>query len=232
MEFNHPEEGAVFVLEDDERINIQATVGDNISMDRVQFFVDGENVITSTVQPYNKSWTIAMSDTVPKLGPAPVGVILPFTQTDGTVVQKFYLATTITATRAITNPDGTVEEESYAASQVLYDPELDQLSQWFDGGMGIISDTNGYTETHLIHVVAYDAAGNKVESEPVRVYVIHKQESDKESAVPHGAIILPVRWRDKYIDVERSTCYTLPQPGNKHGGNVIERTRLSAYEDG
>jgi hypothetical protein len=212
MEFNHPEEDTVFVMEEDEQINIQATIGDNVSMDRVQFFVDGKNVITSTVPPYNKSWTIVMSDTVPELGPNPVGITLPFTQTDGTVIQKFYLATTVTATRTITNPDGTVAKEPYAASQVLYDPELDQISQWFDGGMGIISDSKGYTETHLIHVVAYDAAGNEVKSEPVRVYVIHEQEPEKESAVPHGAIILPVRRPDEYVEVERSARRTMSTP--------------------
>ena len=55
----------------------------------------------------------------------------------------------------------------------------------FDGGRGIISDTLGYTETHLINVIAYDAAGNKTETEKVRIYVQHqkKKEAKKTSAV-------------------------------------------------
>jgi hypothetical protein len=60
--------------------------------------------------------------------------------------------------------------------------------------MGIINDSGGYTETHLIHVVAFDAAGNETESNPVRVYVAHKKtEPKKESMVPHGALVWPVR---------------------------------------
>jgi hypothetical protein len=47
--------------------------------------------------------------------------------------------------------------------------------------MTIISDTHGYTETHQIHVVAYDAAGNEVESEKVRIYVVHEQEEEEQT---------------------------------------------------
>jgi hypothetical protein len=79
--------------------------------------------------------------------------------------------------------------------QVLYDPELEQTSMWFDGGMGIIQDSKGYTETHLIRVVAVDAAGNETESEPVRVYVIHKKEEEEteQTAAPNVAMTWPVR---------------------------------------
>jgi membrane peptidoglycan carboxypeptidase len=194
MELNHPEPDMVFVMEDDEWINIQATVGDNVSLDRVDFYVDGEKLATSTVPPYNKSWTIAMSDTIPTIWPeSAVGVTLPFTWPDGTVEMRYFLANTVWATRTITNEDGTVGVEDYPARQILYDPELDQTSMWFDGGMGIIHDSGGYTETHLIHVVAIDAAGNEVESEHVRVYVKHKEEEEEEAIVPHGALIWPVR---------------------------------------
>ncbi len=153
MELNYPREGEVFVMEDDERINIQATAGDNVSMDRVEFYLDGRKLGVSTVPPYNKSWTIVMSDTIPRLGPNPVGVTLPFTRTDGTVEQRYYLATTIWATRTITNQDGTTGIENYPAVRVLYDPNLDQTSMWFDGGMGILADSHGYTENHLIRVI-------------------------------------------------------------------------------
>ena len=185
----------VFTQEDDEWINMQVTAGDNVSMAGVVFYVDGQELGRSTVSPYNKSWTIVMSDTVPRLGPNPVGLTLPITQTDGTVWERFYLSTTEWATRTITNADGTFAEEEYPAVQVLYDPELAQMSMWFDGGMGIIEDSQGYTETHLIRVVAVDAAGNETESEPIRVYVIHKEkeEETEQTAAPHVAMIWPVR---------------------------------------
>jgi hypothetical protein len=65
---------------------------------------------------------------------------------------------------------------------------------WFDGGMGIIRDSKGITETHVIKVIAVDAAGNETEADPVRVWVVHKEEEEEEAAtVPHGALIWPVR---------------------------------------
>ncbi len=211
MKLDAPEDGKAFVKEEDEWINVQATAGDNVSMDRVEFYVDGLKFATSTVPPYNKSWTIVMSDTVPKLGPDPVQVTLPYTLSDGRVGQRDFLSTSVWATRTITNPDGSLGQEQYQVSQVLYDPRLGQTSMWFDGGMGIINDSGGYTETHLIHVVAFDAAGNETESKPVRVYVAHKKtEPKKESMVPHGALVWPVRvqrteqaWAEKKNDIRR-----------------------------
>jgi hypothetical protein len=76
--------------------------------------------------------------------------------------------------------------------------------------MGIIQDSSGYTETHLIRVVAVDAAGNEIESDPVRVYVTHKvkEEEKDQAAVPHGALIWPVRSEDQQ-----------PLPPGTHDGN-------------
>jgi hypothetical protein len=123
---------------------------------------------------------------------------------------RSYLSTTEWATRTITNADGTLAEERYPAVQVLYEPATKQTSMWFDGGMGIINDSHGYTETHLIHVVVYDAAGNEVESEPVRVYVIHKEEPEEESSVPHTASLLPVRREYGYEMVQSRVQWAYP----------------------
>ena len=96
------------------------------------------------------------------------------------------------------NNQGRLCPKGQAGLQVLYDPQLGRTSMWFDGGMGIIRDGGGYTETHLIRVVAVDAAGNETESDPVRVYVIHKKKKeDDQAAVPHGALIWPVRSEDQ-----------------------------------
>jgi hypothetical protein len=195
IKLSHPEDGMTFVKEDDEWINIQVTAGDNVSMAGVDFFLDGKELGRSTVSPYNKSWTIVMSDTIPVLGQEREWITLAMTQTTGAVVNKSYLSSTEWATRTITNADGTLAEERYPAVQVLYDPELEQTSMWFDGGMGIISDSRGITETHLIKVVAVDAAGNETEVDPVRVWVVHKEEEEEQesAAVPHRAKIWPVR---------------------------------------
>ncbi|MBN1933074.1 MAG: transglycosylase domain-containing protein [Anaerolineae bacterium] len=202
LEFNHPQNGDVFVKESDEQINIQATVKDNVSLDRVEFFVDDKLHATSTVPPYNKAWPIVMLDTPFNLGPDPVGITIPFTDTDGTVSQRYFLAsTTIWDTRIVTDSAGITSTEQYIASQVLYDPERGHLIKRFDGGMMIIQSGGNYTETHQIHVVAYDAAGNKTESKRVTVLVTHKPK--KESAVPYDAIDLPV------------VAGALPLPGRK-----------------
>jgi hypothetical protein len=220
MVLNHPEEGMVFTKEDDEWINIQVTAGDNVSMAGVDFFLDGKELGRSTVSPYNKSWTIAMSDTVPVLGASPVEVTLPVTQTDGSVIHKYYLSRSEWATRTITHADDTLGQEEYMALQVLYDPQLGQTSMWFDGGMGIIQDSKGYTETHLIRVVAVDAAGNETESDPVRVYVIHKKKEEEkdQAAVPHGALIWPVRSEDQQP----------PPPGTHDSQQASSQVRIDA----
>lgn len=189
LELSHPEEGMVFVKEDDEWINIQATVGDNVSLDRVEFFVDATQVATSTVSPFNRSWTIQMIDSPPRMGANPGQITVPITGTDGTVTYESFTGSPIWATRTITNDDGTVSEESYAAGYVYYD--YGGVVMMYNNGMGTISGGGGYTETHLIHVAALDAAGNKTESKRVRVYVIHKKP-DAETAVPHGGLIWPV----------------------------------------
>lgn len=56
----HPREGKVYVMEDDEWISITADARDNWSMDRVDFYLDGNKVASSTVAPYNGKWTIVM----------------------------------------------------------------------------------------------------------------------------------------------------------------------------
>jgi hypothetical protein len=53
-------------------------------------------------------------------------------------------------------------------------------TQVFSGGMTIISNTLSYTETHFIHVVAYDAAGNSVESGKVQIFVVHEEEEEEK----------------------------------------------------
>ena len=155
---SYPEEGQVYVMEDDEWLSTQADAMDNFSMDRVDFYLDNRLLGTTTVPPYNKRWTIVMSDTVPSLPP-------------GTV---------ITSTEMITNPDGSLGTQVITLTEVITG-ENGLVAQFFHDGRGLmIDDSGGYTETHLIHVIAFDAAGNEVESEPVRVFVIHKEEEEEE----------------------------------------------------
>jgi membrane peptidoglycan carboxypeptidase len=64
VELVHPPDGKVYVLEDDEWVSITAEATDDWSMDRVEFFMDGNLLGTSTVAPYSLRWTITMSTSI------------------------------------------------------------------------------------------------------------------------------------------------------------------------
>jgi len=151
----YPPDGKEYVMEDDEYVNIQAEVVDNFSMDRVEFYLDGELLKTSTVPPYNARWTIVMEDTPPVEGPP------------------------VEATRVITNPDGTTSVETYIARRFERDPATGDPMWIFDGGKVITIHEDKYTEIHEIYAVAYDAAGNQRESERIHISVVHKEEEEE-----------------------------------------------------
>jgi membrane peptidoglycan carboxypeptidase len=174
----NPPDGKVYKMEDDEWVNIQVDAVDNVSMDRVQFLLDGYKIEEATVAPYSALWTIVMSDTIPVKG------------------------TVITQTETVTSPEGVVSEQVVTLTEVitLSDP-LDpagslKYAQVYSGGLTIISDTTaitpilGYTETHVLKFIAYDAAGNKTESETTTFHVIHDPETLEEEQPE--AMLLPV----------------------------------------
>jgi hypothetical protein len=65
----------------------------------------------------------------------------------------------------------------------------------------VISSSHGYTESHAVHVVAFDAAGNETESEKVRFYIVHEPEEEEEQPGATGAMwwqqedLLATSWR-------------------------------------
>ncbi len=54
----HPNDGQQFAMSD-EFVTIQPIIADNVSMDRVEFYVDDALVATSTVAPFNERWTFS-----------------------------------------------------------------------------------------------------------------------------------------------------------------------------
>ena len=162
VELVYPYNGNIYVMEYDEYVNISAEAVDNFSMDRVEFYLDDRLLGYSTIPPYNTKWTITMSDTIP----------IP-----GTVVRE---------TRVIQNPDGSLTTQVITITQVLTDSGGMRMQVWANG-MTIISDTHGYTETHKIHVVAYDAAGNEARSQEVYIHVVHEKEEEQNTALWLGA---------------------------------------------
>ena len=164
-------------------------------MDRVEFYLDGAMFDFSTVAPYTKRWTIVMSDTVP-VGltlPDP-NLILPESVVEGERVTASRLITTentIDYTQTITVANQVTATRLFSESGRL------EVMQSFPGGRSIISDTFGYTETHTVHVLAFDAAGNEMKSEELTIYIVHEVEEEKEegsTGPPTAMLGLNDRW--------------------------------------
>jgi penicillin-binding protein 1C len=178
VEIIHPLDGAVYTLENDEWVNVQVDAIDSYAMERVEYFLDGQPIGLSTVAPFTHKWTIALSDTMPLWNSDPA--VISHTQT--ITVDDLYLIDSQTLL------DGTVI--TYTRS--LTDSQVITRTAMYTTGLGIIADTWGYTETHLIHVIGFDAAGNQAESEKVRIYTIHKPEEEEEEETPTPTAMLPM----------------------------------------
>jgi len=59
---SEPQPDRLYIMEDDEQININVLVNDTWAVDRVEYFIDGTGFVTSTVAPYNERWKIKMRD--------------------------------------------------------------------------------------------------------------------------------------------------------------------------
>jgi hypothetical protein len=179
VEIIHPLEGAAYTLESDEWVNVQVDAIDNYAMDRVEFYLDGQQIGYSTVAPFTKKWTIALTDTIPYLSSDP----LVISSTTTITTEEFYI-------EAQTLFDGKV----ITITRAITDMHVITATAALTTGYGVISDTWGYTETHLIHVIGFDAAGNKTESEKVRIYTMHKPKEEKKETptpAPVGMLSLP-----------------------------------------
>jgi penicillin-binding protein 1C len=176
----YPWPGRTYVMEKDEWANLYADVSDNVAIDKVEFYLDDKLLDYSVVEPFGIKWVLTMQDL--KLDPN---------------MQP------ISGTKTITNPDGTISTIPITVTWVEVSPDGKTITQTWDAGTMVISSTHGYTESHVVKVIAYDAAGNKTESEKVRFYVIHKPKEKKVSGLhdiwgPGEALAatLEDRWRE------------------------------------
>ncbi len=164
----YPWPGRLYELESaDEWVNLKADVVDNVQIDKVEFYLDDELLDFTVVEPYAIKWILEMKDL--KVNPNMPPVY---------------------ETRTITNPDGSWTTEQVTVTWVEVSPDRQTVTQTWESGFMVIASTDAYTESHLVHVVAYDAAGNETESEKVRFYIIHKPEEEDEEK-ESGAIWLP-----------------------------------------
>lgn len=166
----HPNTGDIYSPEKDEWVSIGVDAVDNASMGRVDFYVDGAFVGASTVAPFNKKWTIKMSDTLTKTL-AIAGAANP--------------PNPITVSRLISNSDGTTATEQLVGQVTPVSSPNPAVTAVFTTGLIIVSNTvpvsnsTGFVESHIIKAVAFDAAGNRAESAPVTIFIQHASKDKK-----------------------------------------------------
>jgi penicillin-binding protein 1C len=165
VKITYPTNNQIYSPEKDEWVSIGVDAVDNSAMGRVEFYVDGAFVGSSTIAPFNKKWTIKMLDTMTPTLTASAAV----TPTKP-----------ITITQMITNADGTVIKELVPGTVAKVTTPNPAITAVFTNGVVIISNTvavpnsPGFTESHTIKVIAFDAAGNRTESQPITIYIQHQ----------------------------------------------------------
>lgn len=188
----YPWEGRVYVLESDEWANLTADVNDNVQIDKVEFYLDNQLLDYSVVEPYAIKWVLEMKARRPNPNMAPV-----------------------METRPITMPDGSWATEQVTVTWVEVSPDTKTVTQTWENGMMVIASGSVITESHLVHVVAFDAAGNETESEKVRFYVIHKPKKEEKKVDDETGALWPtgeewVIWREPALRAEGGAA--LPSP--------------------
>ena len=130
---SEPKPDQLYVLEDDEQINVNVLVNDTWAVDRVEYFIDASGFATRTVAPYNERWPIRMRNIDQVEAP------------------------------------GTENWLGFESD----DPDVQPgRARPFEDGFLAVRTSNGVDfEGHLIKIVVYDRAGNKTESDEIRVYV-------------------------------------------------------------
>jgi penicillin-binding protein 1C len=166
----HPNNGAIYSPEKDEWVSIGVDAVDNASMGRVEFYVDGAYVGASTVAPFNRKWTIKMSDTLtPTLASAAA-----VTPTKPIAISRTYV-----------NFDGTAVTEQLTGQVAKVTTPNPAVTAVFTTGMIIVSNTvpvsntTGFVESHIVKTIAVDAAGNRTESAPVTIFIQHAPKEKK-----------------------------------------------------
>lgn len=173
-------------------VNFQVDAKDNLSMSRVEYYLDNQKIGETTVAPYTLRWTVELTQTAIRRYEAPITTTEVISQPDGTLLQSAPITLTevLTVTQPITDPLelANLPEGEFPEKFIGY-------QKVFSGGHTIISTTLGYTETHMAYIVAYDSAGNKTESEWVPIQIIPKKEEKKEEGEAYAPAAIDDRQR-------------------------------------
>jgi len=161
----------------DEWANIQVDAVDNVAMDRVEFFLDGESQGFKTVAPYSMRWTLAWSSItqmVPYVDWSMAPTILPL---DGGTLsieitregEAQIYTETFTPPIEITTTQTITQIIRYADGRTHYIPAKGTGIQLVQGEQVEPGDRSA--ELHSVYVIAYDKAGNETKSDPIRFVV-------------------------------------------------------------
>ncbi|HZQ06108.1 MAG TPA: hypothetical protein VFD70_05970, partial [Anaerolineae bacterium] len=167
---------------------------DNLSMGYVDFWLDNSYLGRTQVSPFSFKWTIMMHDALsPTLRAA---LALPVDSP--TLPTIAYTA----KTRQLQDDGKTVNTVDENLTGTIT-KKADRVVAVFPNGFGIIMDSGGYTETHVVKVKAYDVAGNAVESPTVRFLVSHRPKPKTEEGLnefwrndPYAELIAVLDLRD------------------------------------
>ncbi|MBI5303172.1 MAG: transglycosylase domain-containing protein [Chloroflexi bacterium] len=166
----NPKNTDIYTPEKDEWVSIGVDAVDNASMGRVEFYLDEMLIGSSTVAPFNKKWTIKMSDTLTRTLGASVAVSP---------------TKPITITRTYQNSEGISVTEQIVGQTARVTTTAPAASVVFTTGMILISTTTpvtntaGFVESHIVKAIAYDAAGNATPSDPVTIFIQHDVKQKK-----------------------------------------------------
>lgn len=177
VEIINPWDDKQYLMEDDEWVSIDADAKDNLSMGYVDFYLDNSYLGRTQVAPFSLKWNIVMHDAfTPTLKAA---LSLPPDS------QAVPVISYVASTKQLGDDGKTVNTITETLTATMT-KKADRVVGVFPNGYGVIMDSGGYTETHQVHVKAFDAAGNSIDSASVRFLVSHKPKPPTEPTAPTG----------------------------------------------
>ncbi len=157
-----PQPNQVFLLDQDEQVNIHVEATDAGSIAKVEFWVNEELLKTRTVPPYNERWRLVMRNLAADRFAQPLrtGTKEVRDKATGQIIGEI---STIAEETRDWFPDFESERVTLTRGRIRI----------FDSGFGAIRTTGDlYLERNTIQVRVFDRAGNYTESPPLLVYVI------------------------------------------------------------
>ncbi len=162
-----PEPDQVFVMEDDEQINMHVEAADTGTVSRAEFWLNDALISTSRVPPFNERWRIEMQDLPPsRFAAGPITETVPVVDDrTGEVLGEF------AELREVTHDwYPPFDSEKVALSR-------GQIREFTNGFAAILTSEGQYLERNNIQIRVFDGAGNETRTPIVHVYVVHQGAS-------------------------------------------------------